>query len=873
MSYLVEGPGAAATRGIGGKALGLAELAQNGFVIPEWIVIKPVAFSASFPAHEALAASGIKELPSEFLASLSMPPELEEELLAAVHRLSPDGKPLAVRSSAVDEDGAHESFAGQLDSFLNVAPTKVAQRVADVWRSAYSERAFAYRRAHRLPPPRPPAVLLQRMVSAEVSGVAFSADPVSGNRDVAVVAAIVGSGTALVSGNSDADTFRVDQVGQVIDRRLAGKRPVLTDAQAVAVAEMARRAQACRGEPQDIEWALEQGRLYLLQSRAITALDGLPEGDGPVILWDNSNISESYGGVTTPLTFSFVRYVYEEVYREFCRLLQVPKDRLEAHDHVFRHMLGLIQGRVYYNLLNWYRTLALLPGFRANRRFMEQMMGVREGLPGQLVEELASAGRLERWRDRISFCRSAAALAWGHITIGSRIRSFTKRLQDALAVAPSGTARQSPHDLALAWRELERRLLKRWDAPLLNDFLAMIFHGVLGKLTQSWCGDVDGSLRNELLRECHGMISAEPALQVRVLAKTAATDSTLTAALRSGSRAEAEAAIEASPEFKRLYTEYLHRFADRCPGELKLESLALDQDPLPLLGMVGELARRLSCVEALPGPARLESTALVSAGEHVKQALRRRPLRALLFGWVLKHARGRMRDRENLRFGRTRLFGKVRHIFLELGQRFYELGVLDDPRDIFYLEANEAWGFVDGTATCPDLNGLVAIRKAAFDSYRTDTPPPGRFETAGCVPLARWRERLVTPSSGEQRQGLGCCPGVVRGPVHIVSDPRSARLGRGEILVALRTDPGWVILFPAAAGILVERGSLLSHAAVVTRELGIPSVVSVPELTAWLCDGDWVEFDGGTGVVTRIATPAGDHAVRSSDAAGLAHAE
>jgi pyruvate,water dikinase len=347
----------------------------------------------------------------------------------------------------------------------------------------------------------------------------------------------------------------------------------------------------------------------------------------------------------------------------------------------------------------------------------------------------------------------------------------------------------------------------------------------------------------------------------------------LTAALCSGSRAAAEAAIEASPEFKRLYTDYLDRFADRCPGELKLESLPLDQDPMPLLHMVGELARRMSHTDAITGAADPKSTAKATARERVKQALKRRPLRALLFGWVLKHARGRMRDRENLRFERMRLFGKVRHIFLQLGKRFSEAGVLDDARDIFYLETNEAWGFVDGTATCSDLKGLVAIRKAVFDSYRASAPPPGRFETVGCVPLSRWRERITRISGGEERQGLGCCAGVVRGPVHVVHDPRSARLEPGEILVAERTDPGWVILFPAAAGILVERGSLLSHAAVVTRELGIPSVVSVPGLTVWLRDGDWVQFDGATGVVTRIPAPSDLRTIRSAPLAELTHAE
>jgi pyruvate,water dikinase len=104
-----------------------------------------------------------------------------------------------------------------------------------------------------------------------------------------------------------------------------------------------------------------------------------------------------------------------------------------------------------------------------------------------------------------------------------------------------------------------------------------------------------------------------------------------------------------------------------------------------------------------------------------------------------------------------------------------------------------------------------------------------------------------------QRKGIGCCPGVVRGKVRVITDPRNARLEQGEILVAERTDPGWIMLFPAAKGVLVERGSLLSHSAIVAREMRIPAIVSVPGITSWLKNGDIVEFDGSTGVIRRIS--------------------
>jgi pyruvate,water dikinase len=213
-----------------------------------------------------------------------------------------------------------------------------------------------------------------------------------------------------------------------------------------------------------------------------------------------------------------------------------------------------------------------------------------------------------------------------------------------------------------------------------------------------------------------------------------------------------------------------------------------------------------------------------------------------------------VRDRENLRFERTRLFGRVRRIFLEFGRRLQALDRIDQPRDVFYLEVNEILGFVDGTTTCTDLRGLISLRKAEFDHFRQTPPPADRFETRGVVNHGHdYQSRTAQEElTGDTLHGLGCCPGVVRGMARVIVDPRGARLNRGEILVAERTDPGWIMLFPAAAGLLVERGSLLSHSAIVARELGIPAIVSLRGVTRWLKDGDVVELDGGKGVVRKV---------------------
>jgi len=846
---------------LGGKARSLALLTQAGFPIPDWFVISPEAFFASLSTEQRqLWESGnIDPVLAAVQLSAAQTEALQEELAA----LEIGEERLAVRSSALDEDGMAHSFAGQLESYLQVAPSDVAETVVAVWRSGFSDRIRAYRREQGLAEmPQPPAVLVQRMIPARMAGVAFSADPVSGRRGIAVVSAVRGLGEALVSGEADAETWQVNRQGKVVQHQpLPGAEPVLTEEQAIAIAQLARNAARYFGRPQDIEWAIDgAGKLWLLQSRPITTLANLADPDGVLTLWDNSNIAESYGGITTPLTFSFARRAYEAVYREFCRLMRVPEGAIADHDATFRCMLGLVRGRIYYNLLNWYRVLALLPGFQVNRRFMEQMMGVQEELPEDVQHTLNAATFRDKLRDSLRLGNTVLGLIGNYRSLPQQIRRFYQRLDTALSLPPEALADYRLEELTAYYHDLERQLLTRWDAPLVNDFFAMIFYGVLRKLTAAWCGDTAGTLQNDLISGEGGMISAEPAQRVRHLATLAADRPTFAKTLQTATLPQIQQELPNFPDFEQALTEYLEKFGDRCLEELKLESATLHDDPLMLLRSIGNLAThpfKHAPTHSSPTPSLRQK-----AEQQVHQALRHHPLRRRIFNWVLRNARDRVRDRENLRFERTRVFGRVRRIFLEVGHRLVALDALSDPRDVFYLNLEEILGYVDGTTTCTDLKGLVVLRQAEFERYHQIESAGDRFSTSGsvhplipqCSPKSAQGEGadLSPEDSPESRQGIGCCPGIVRAPVQVITDPKNAVLQPGRILVAERTDPGWILLFPAASGLLVERGSLLSHSAIVSREMGIPAIVSIPHLTQWLQDGDWVELDGSTGLVRRI---------------------
>jgi pyruvate,water dikinase len=293
---------------VGGKARALAELSQAELQVPPWFVILPEAFYASLTPEQSAALESAKSV--EVIRSIVDPVSpcaaVAKEVRQAVAAIA-DGGELAVRSSALGEDSAAHSFAGQLESFLFVAPNQLPEYVARVWRSGFGARLIAYRKEAGLPlAPRPPAVVVQRVIEGEASGVAFSADPVSGRRGIVVVAAVPGLASALVSGATNGDSWRLDRNGRVVETRVAVKQvaqrrdpdapdgvatialdreaatqPVLQTHQVIKVAELACQAEKFFGRPQDIEWTWSKGQLYLLQSRPITGLAAKVDPDGP----------------------------------------------------------------------------------------------------------------------------------------------------------------------------------------------------------------------------------------------------------------------------------------------------------------------------------------------------------------------------------------------------------------------------------------------------------------------------------------------------------------------------------------------------------------------------------------------------------------
>ena len=387
--------------------------------------------------------------------------------------------------------------------------------------------------------------------------------------------------------------------------------------------------------------------------------------------------------------------------------------------------------------------------------------------------------------------------------------------------------------LAREYRTIEADLLDRWDAPLINDFLCMIAFGASRNLMIRWLGEPGAMVHNDVLIGQGDIISAEPARRIVGIAGMV-RDAALVDALHAGGLP----ALDGSPAIRDQIDAYLARFGDRCVQELKLESIPLRDDPAPL-------------VAAIVAQARAPGGGAVAAAETDWQSLfGGRPVRRWLARRLLAWTRARVRDRENLRFERTRIFGHARRVFLAMGREMVAHGLLDDPRDVLHLTVGEVLALAEGSALSTDAAALAGLRRDQDAASARRPDPPERLVFHGPVP-ALAADPAASPSTDTERQGTGCSAGRVAGTARVVTDPRTQTLEPGQILVARHTDPGWIALFAGAAAIVVERGSLLSHSAIVARELGVPCVVGLRGATDWIRDGETIHVDGAAGVVRR----------------------
>ncbi|MFN0198559.1 MAG: PEP/pyruvate-binding domain-containing protein [Planctomycetaceae bacterium] len=895
----------------GGKGLHLRQLLAMEQPVPSFYVIPSQSFAEFLHAHgideqlDGLCHSATRVDDAQFSQSLAdvqrridklpFPDHLAQAIREIHTRRFPHECGVAVRSSAVGEDGSDQSFAGIYESVLNVRGVDhVLEAVKLVWVSTFAQRVIAYRRALSMAPlTMGMAVIVQAMIDPRQAGVMLTCSPASGDPHVVVIDATYGVGEALLSEGFPADAFVVAKDSlDIIERTIADKReqlmldertrglihrPIdpadrlrssLADEQLRQLTRAGMAIERSCGRPQEIEFAFDRaGKLFVLQTRPVTNVEEYGPAAGNHLIWDNSNIIESYSGVTSPMTFSFIRRAYAIVYHCFAEVMGIPPRVVKAHREEFENMLGLFRGRVFYNLKNWYRLVRMFPGFRYNSRFMESMMGLKE--PLLFIDEMPPPGFWRRWFVELpALLRLLGRSFWNFYRIESIVARFQSRFREHYdAWSKIEFDALPPHELMRLYAKMEEALLWNWKAPIINDFFVMVNYGLLKKLCVTWCHDASGTLQNGLISGEGDIESAEPAELLLQLADFARSDAELMRLLLNEPAEHLPALIaddERFAEFQQRINEYLERFGMRCVGELKLEEESFCDRP-------DKLFRLLRHYLAESDRTQLDVAAVRQRQRDVRAAAEKRAFEAIaqtggwlprrwIFRKILTNARRGVRNRENMRFARTRIYGILRRMLRSIGHHLARERVLEEMSDIFYLTIDEVWDFIKGTAVTTDLRALVRLRREEYDRYRSETvpPPDDRFETFG---LAYHRNRFqrrrpattapheeTTAASGTLR-GIGCCPGIISGTVQIVLSPDQVDSIRGEILVAEKTDPGWVGLYPAFSGILIERGSALSHSSIVAREMGIPTIVGIGQLTARLHDGMRITMDGAAGTV------------------------
>lgn len=895
----------------GGKATNLKRLLTLDVKVPDWFCVSTDAYDA-FVEQNNLGgvlqqASASKDSASQIdvlFQKGSMPEAITKQVQSALQHHQLEDHFVAVRSSGLDEDSDDHSFAGQFSTYLyQKGMPAILNAIKACWASAFSERALAYRKEHQLSTQHiKMGVIIQKMVHSTSAGVAFSKNPVSPlNRTHVIVDAVFGQGEGLVSGLLDADHFTWNRETHEIEQTIAKKecalhhapegglrevavptdeqeQPSLSEAQVLDIAQIAILLEQDLASPQDIEWAYdEQGVLHILQARPITNLPSDAFFDPTIngkeaILWDNSNIVESYSGVTSPFTFSFASRAYRQVYVQFCEVMGVPQTMIEEHDAMFRNMLGSIRGHIYYNLVNWYRLVQMLPGLGSNASFLETMMGVRKSLK----PEVAVLFDFMNHPPAYSFPKRVQVISksiWRFIRMPAILRSFWTQFNKIYDESRQLNFRNMPLPALMNhYQYLNDEVLKKWHAPIINDYFCMIFFGLLKKLTDTWIaeGEANQALQNDLLCGEGDLESTEPTkMLMRIAAQIDKGDSTIKSwFLRTPANQlweDIEKNKKPLPIYKAI-TAFLDAYGFRCVNELKLEEPDLHDNPAFIIASISSYLRTSSFdIEAMEKRERV----IRREAEAIVHGKIRGPKR-WIFKWVLKQARTAVKNRENLRFGRTKIFGISRHLFRAVGFHLTRLGTLNEEQDVFFLTVDELVEYVEGRSVLLNLKELVRLRREEYNTFKAAPPPPDRFITYGTTGLSASSLQILADadqSKTERREsddpnlltGTPCCPGIIEGIVRVVTHPSEAEGINKEILVTARTDPGWVPLFPSCSGLLIERGSLLSHSAVVARELGLPTIVGIQGgLMQRLKTGQRVRIDAGKGEV-QILEPVVDN--------------
>jgi len=774
------------------------------------------------------------------LEEIPIPDDLAAVITLALARLGEQAA-YAVRSSATAEDLPTVSFAGQHDTYLNVVgPAAMLEHISRCWASLFTERAVTYRLRngfdHRNVQM---AVVVQQMVIPHAAGILFTADPVRSNRKIASVEATFGLGEALVSGLTNADTYKVRD-GEVVAKAVATKQfaiqaspaggtqkeaidperqrqPALTDAQVVRLAQLGRRIEAHFGCPQGIEWCLVDDDFQIVQSRPITTLFPIPATD------DGEN-------------HVFVSVGHGQMMTDAMRPLGISMWQLTALPRMYE-----AGGRLFVDVT---QRLAS-PTSRAS---LLEVMGRGDPLIRDALETIL---------ERDDFIPSLPDAVHGGAPIGSAaapldadpaiVAELIGRTQASIAAVQRDIRTKSGPaliDFILADIQELKRIL--FDPQSHQVFMsAMEATWWLNEQLDAWLGEKNAA--DTLTQSVPNNVTSEMGLALLDVADVIRPHPEAVALLQ---HVEDEDFLDELPklaggrEARDAIRAFLDMYGMRCVGEIDITRPRWSEHPTTLVPVI---LGNIKNFEPGAGDQRFEQ-GQQEASTKEQELLER--LRALPDGEQKAEETKRMIDRvrtfigyrEYPKYGMVSRYFVYKQALLEEAGRLVQAHVLREKEDIFYLTFQELHDVVRAKQVDDQL---ISQRKDAFRSYQALTPP--RVLTSDGEVIAGAYRRDDVPAGA--LVGLAVSAGIIEGRARVIHDMAEADLEAGDILVTAYTDPSWSPLFVAITGLVTEVGGLMTHGAVIAREYGLPAVVGVEQATRLIRNGQRIRVHGTDGYV------------------------